>query len=439
MTIKIFTSFVAMFAYVFVTYNLKIIEFKKKDFLLNLVIVYLISGIGCLNLEMLSLPLFFITMMILLFLQNKKIIQNFISIMLSIIIFIVSDTIQGAIFIELFNQDVNKLLDNNIIVILMHISLFFIALIFSSFVAYILKKFKFNLKDINVRNKFSVLIFSNIALTALIFYINAMIIKFVHVDNLIILIDSILFLSYFFLTIIMVYIVIIHFKNDLEYENKKIQFESLQEYTLNLESMYNDMRKFKHDYINILSSMAGYFEYKDFEKLEKFFNKKILKLSENISNENYKLDKLQNIKIVELKGILSSKVIRAQELGIDLFIDIMEPIQFIKMDIIDLCRSIGILLDNAIEAAILCKVPSVKIGIINKKNSTCILIINSCLDDTPPIYKMFAYGFSTKGSNRGCGLSNLKEILNNYQNISLETSLENGQFIQNIQVLNISK
>jgi Predicted signal transduction protein with a C-terminal ATPase domain len=388
---------------------------------------------------MLSLPLFFITMMILLFLQNKKIIQNFISIMLSIIIFIVSDTIQGAIFIELFNQDVNKLLDNNIIVILMHISLFFIALIFSSFVAYILKKFKFNLKDINVRNKFSVLIFSNIALTALIFYINAMIIKFVHVDNLIILIDSILFLSYFFLTIIMVYIVIIHFKNDLEYENKKIQFESLQEYTLNLESMYNDMRKFKHDYINILSSMAGYFEYKDFEKLEKFFNKKILKLSENISNENYKLDKLQNIKIVELKGILSSKVIRAQELGIDLFIDIMEPIQFIKMDIIDLCRSIGILLDNAIEAAILCKVPSVKIGIINKKNSTCILIINSCLDDTPPIYKMFAYGFSTKGSNRGCGLSNLKEILNNYQNISLETSLENGQFIQNIQVLNISK
>jgi two-component system sensor histidine kinase AgrC len=428
-----------MFAYVFVTYNLKIIEFKKKDFLLNLVIVYLISGIGCLNLEMLSLPLFFITMMILLFLQNKKIIQNFISIMLSIIIFIVSDTIQGAIFIELFNQDVNKLLDNNIIVILMHISLFFIALIFSSFVAYILKKFKFNLKDINVRNKFSVLIFSNIALTALIFYINAMIIKFVHVDNLIILIDSILFLSYFFLTIIMVYIVIIHFKNDLEYENKKIQFESLQEYTLNLESMYNDMRKFKHDYINILSSMAGYFEYKDFEKLEKFFNKKILKLSENISNENYKLDKLQNIKIVELKGILSSKVIRAQELGIDLFIDIMEPIQFIKMDIIDLCRSIGILLDNAIEAAILCKVPSVKIGIINKKNSTCILIINSCLDDTPPIYKMFAYGFSTKGSNRGCGLSNLKEILNNYQNISLETSLENGQFIQNIQVLNISK
>lgn len=439
MTIKIFTSFVAMFAYVFVTYNLKIIEFKKKDFLLNLVIVYLISGIGCLNLEMLSLPLFFITMMILLFLQNKKIIQNFISIMLSIIIFIVSDTIQGAIFIELFNQDVNKLLYNNIIVILMHISLFFIALIFSSFVAYILKKFKFNLKDINVRNKFSVLIFSNIALTALIFYINAMIIKFVHVDNLIILIDSILFLSYFFLTIIMVYIVIIHFKNDLEYENKKIQFESLKEYTLNLESMYNDMRKFKHDYINILSSMAGYFEYKDFEKLEKFFNKKILKLSENISNENYKLDKLQNIKIVELKGILSSKVIRAQELGIDLFIDIMEPIQFIKMDIIDLCRSIGILLDNAIEAAILCKVPSVKIGIINKKNSTCILIINSCLDDTPPIYKMFACGFSTKGSNRGCGLSNLKEILNNYQNISLETSLENGQFIQNIQVLNISK
>lgn len=436
MNIKVITSFIAVFTYIFITYNIGIIEFKKKDFIKNLFIVYLVVGIGCLNFEFLVLPLFLITMMVLLFLQNKKVIENFISLIFSIIIFLLSDTIQGAIFIEAFNQDIHKLLVNNSILVFMHISLFCIAFILSSAICYLLRKYNFDSQKIKFKNKFSILIFLNIFLTALIFYINAMMIKFVQVDNLIIIVDSILFLSYFVSTIMMTYIVAIHFKKDLEYKNKKIEFDNLQEYTSNLESMYNDMRKFRHDYINILSSMAGYFEHKDLEGLEKFFNKKILNLSESISNRNYKLDKLQNIKIFELKGILSSKIIRAQELGIDVFIDIMEPIVCISMDIVDLCRSVGIILDNAIEAALLCKSPSLKIGVIHKKNSITILIINSCLKEHPPIYKMFEKGFSTKGNDRGLGLSNLKEVLKSYSNVSLDTSIDDDEFTQNLYILN---
>ncbi|HGD0581771.1 sensor histidine kinase [Clostridium perfringens] len=196
------------------------------------------------------------------------------------------------------------------------------------------------------------------------------------------------------------------------------------------------MKKFRHDYINILLSMNGYFENKDFINLEKFFNKKILNLSENISNKNYKLASLQNIKIVELKGILSSKIIKSQELGIDVDIDIIEPIEVINMDIIDLCKYIGIILDNAIEAALLCQKPTLKISLIRKKNSVIILIINSCLAECPPIYKMFQPGFSTKGDKRGLGLSNVKEILKKYRNISLDTSIKNEEFIQNLHIQN---
>lgn len=436
MDIRIFTALLSTLILVFTTYNLKIIEFSKKNFLKNLAIVYLVAGIGCLNFEILGIPLFLVTMMILLFFENKKIIENFISLILSIIIFLLSDTVQGAIFIKILNQDIHDILNNEITFISMHLVLFFIAFIFSSFISYILRRFKFDLKKINFKNRFSILIFSNIGLTALIFYINAMMIKFVQVDNLIIFVDSILFLSYFFSTIVMTYIVAMHFKKELEFKNKKIEFDNLQEYTSNLESMYNDMRKFRHDYINILSSMTGYFENKDLDGLEEFFNKKILNLSESISKKDYKLDKLQNIKVTELKGLLSSKVIRAQELGIDVFIDIMEPVKFINMDVIDLCKSIGILLDNAIEAALLCNDPSLKIGIINKKNSIVILIMNSCLKENPPIYKMFQKGFSTKGTNRGLGLSNLHEVLSNYPHISLDTSIVNEEFIQNLHILN---
>ena len=127
-------------------------------------------------------------------------------------------------------------------------------------------------------------------------------------------------------------------------------------------------------------------------------------------------------------------MIHAQELGIDVFIDIMEDIKRIDMDIVDLCRIVGILIDNAIEAALISTNRSLKVALVNKNSSTIIAIINSCPDNTPPIYKLFQKGFSTKGQNRGLGLSNLKELISHYNNISLDTIIENGEFIQNLEI-----
>ena len=131
--------------------------------------------------------------------------------------------------------------------------------------------------------------------------------------------------------------------------------------------------------------------------------------------------------------ILSSKLIRAQELSIDTFIDIVEPIEKINMDIIDLSRAVGIFLDNAVEAAVECDKPSIKVAIINKENSVLIVIINSIKEEIP-IYKIYQKGFSTKGENRGLGLCNLKEITSKYNNVSLDTLLENGEFKQFFQI-----
>ena len=43
MFLKIFTSFISTFVYIFIIYNLKIIKFEKKFFLINFFILYLIS------------------------------------------------------------------------------------------------------------------------------------------------------------------------------------------------------------------------------------------------------------------------------------------------------------------------------------------------------------------------------------------------------------
>ena len=116
---------------------------------------------------------------------------------------------------------------------------------------------------------------------------------------------------------------------EIEYKSKKEQLQNLKDYTNSLEKVYTDMRKFRHDYINILSSIVGYIEDNDMEGLEEHFYKNIMPLGEGIKNNNFRIGLLKNIEIVELKGLLSSKIIGAQGKGIDVFIDISEKINYI--------------------------------------------------------------------------------------------------------------
>lgn len=106
------------------------------------------------------------------------------------------------------------------------------------------------------------------------------------------------------------------------------------------------------------------------------------------------------------------------------------------MDTIDLCRILGILLDNAIEAAVLCANPVLNLGIIKKQRSISFIVINSFEGETPKIHEIYVRGFSTNGTGRGIGLANLKSILSNYYNTILDTSIEDNLFIQNIEIIN---
>ena len=225
-------------------------------------------------------------------------------------------------------------------------------------------------------------------------------------------------------------------KKEEKFKYKQIQLDNLEQYTNNLENLYMDMRKFRHDYINIISSMAAFIEEKDIEGLEEHFNKNIYPLNNEMNKNNYKLGLLKNIKLPQIKGLISGKVIHAQELGIDIIIDIVEPITIIKMDIIDLSRCLGIILDNAIESALESEKKVIDVALINKINSVILVVANTFKGDIPALSKLFKEGFSTKGENRGLGLSNCKDIIGKYKNISLDTSITDVQFIQEITVSN---
>ena len=310
-----------------------------------------------------------------------------------------------------------------------------IAVYFLSKITGILfNKYKNNLIGI-LKSRYAIIIYISLVITFGLFYFN---INWNTSNNPAYLnsINNVIFIFYSLILVLVCFSIYLVIKKEETYKMNKLQLENLKEYTNSLEELYMDMRKFRHDYINILSAMNWYIQENDMESLEKFFSKNIQPLDKQIKINNSKLGMLKNIRITEVKGIIASKLIRAQELGIDVNIEVMDEINYINIDIIDLIRSLGILLDNSIEAAINSEEKYVGIAIVPKENSVVLIVDNTFSGEIKSISKLFKEGYSTKGENRGLGLSNLKELLENKKNILLDTFVNNDKFVQVITIKN---
>lgn len=217
-------------------------------------------------------------------------------------------------------------------------------------------------------------------------------------------------------------------------EAKQRALQDLQDYTHNLEAMYNGLRSFKHDYVNILLSMYGYIENRDMEQLKEFFEHKIFPTKNLIDQGDYKLNQLSNIQVLEIKSLLSAKMIYAHEAGVDVAIDIPDPVGSFPMDTVDLARILGIFLDNAMEAALETREPQIGLHIIQNEAGVSITISNRFLDQGIALHRCRQKGFSTKAGHQGIGLSNAQKIIGSYDNVLLETAMEGGCFRQHMEL-----
>lgn len=223
---------------------------------------------------------------------------------------------------------------------------------------------------------------------------------------------------------------------EVRYKRNIKEMEDYYNYTLKIEGINNEMRKFRHDYINILSTMSEYIRERDMEGLETYFNEQIVPLKDNLQSNAIKLSGIENLKVREIKGLLTTKILQAQEKNIHISIEVSDPITEINMNIIELSRAIGIILDNAIEASDDIDDAMIQIAFIKTDNAVNIIFMNKCAPDIPKVHTLFKESFSTKGKNRGLGLSTLKEITDSTTNVLLDTTIENNYFIQKIEILN---
>ncbi len=226
------------------------------------------------------------------------------------------------------------------------------------------------------------------------------------------------------------------YREQIQTEAKQKALLDLQDYTTNLETMYNSLRSFKHDYMNILLSMSGYIEDGDMEKLKKYFEEKIFPTKNLIDQGDYKLNQLGNIGVLEIKSLLCAKMIYAHESGIDVTIDIPDRVDSFPIDTVDLARILGIFLDNGIEASLTAEQPQIGLNILPNKACVSIIISNHFKDNGLVLHKLKEKGFSTKTGHPGIGLSNAEKIIRTYDNVLLETTMQNGCFTQHMELTN---
>mgnify|MGYP002511077846 CR=1 FL=1 len=224
------------------------------------------------------------------------------------------------------------------------------------------------------------------------------------------------------------------YQEQIQTEAKKKALQDLQDYTHNLEAMYNGLRSFKHDYINILLSISGYIENCDMDELKNYFENKIFPTKHLIDQGDYKLNQLSNIGVLEIKSLLSAKMIYAHESGIDVTIDIPDRVDRFLIDTVDLARILGIFLDNAIEATLETEQPQIGLNILRNKAGVSIIISNHFQDNGVALHKLKQKGFSTKIGHPGIGLSNAQKIIHSYNNVILETAMHSGCFVQHMEL-----
>lgn len=222
----------------------------------------------------------------------------------------------------------------------------------------------------------------------------------------------------------------------IEAEKKQLEYNIHQRYIEDLKNQYQGIREFRHDYVNLLTSIEYYIENDEFEALKTFFNTSVQKTKNLIGTDILHADELNKIDSLDIKSILTMKLLAAQEKNLNVQIEADEGIRLNqKVDSVLLIRILGILLDNAIEEVETIKGGKLLIGIFSVKGDTIFVIENTARQKIEPMQVLKQKGFSTKGEGRGLGLSNVDELTAMEPNILLETIISEERFIQKVIVI----
>lgn len=219
--------------------------------------------------------------------------------------------------------------------------------------------------------------------------------------------------------------------------NKKIrqdklslqQINDLKIYTQQLESSQRSLRKFKHDYQNMLLSLKlSAKKSHDKELIDKLAEYSSKALEDKVL---WQFNDVDNVKDELLKSLFISKLNRIFQNNIQYSFECRIVIENLsnKYNSFDIVRILGIVYDNAIEESLEFGDEAKIDTMIYQENGELEIEIRNRYRDTDlTIQDMKKSGFTTKKNHDGLGLANIEELSQSYNDIFINYQIKDGWF-----------
>ena len=220
-------------------------------------------------------------------------------------------------------------------------------------------------------------------------------------------------------------------------QEQTLRYRDMERYSRHIEELYKEVRSFRHDYSNLLTSLRLGIEEEDMEQIKEVYDSVLKDSSEKLQDNKYDLGRLVNIRDKALKSLLAGKFLKARDKKIVFNVEVPEEIQVEGMRLLDFLTIVSILCDNAIEASAEASQPHVSIAFFKNGAQETFIIENSIKEEGIDISEIFSFGASSKGEERGVGLYTVMKIVESHPNTSLNTTCKNQIFRQVLTMISI--
>ena len=412
----------------FFTNLLNINSTKKK-----IALYVLIHGI-CANLAGFLVPYsysFFATMVvwpiIVFFIFKTTVLKSILSEIITLVVTSILDFIFANLFLSLFQITSEQIMT----IPIYRYTVMFSIYIFLALLTFAIKYFKINIPIIdNMNKKSKILLIANALLIVVILAMQFYLIRFYsNVMPAFITFTSIIgLIAYFGVSI---YSMV----NMSKLEITERDLEGAQLTIRSITVLHDTVRSFKHDFDNIVHSIGGYIRSNDMKGLEAFYSQ----LLEDCKKTNNLYSLSPNvINQPAIYNMLATKYYAADEQNVQINLDVFLNLHEIEnhMKIYEFTRILGILLDNAIEAAKECdkKIVNVTFKKEDFKHRLLIIVENTYKNKDVDIDKIYEKNYSAKENHSGLGLWRIREILKRNTNLNLFTTKNCDFFIQQFEI-----
>ncbi len=94
-------------------------------------------------------------------------------------------------------------------------------------------------------------------------------------------------------------------------QEQALRYRDMERYSRHIEELYKEVRGFRHDYTNLLTSLRLGIEEEDMKQIKEVYDSVLMDSSEKLQDNKYDLGRLVNIRDKGLKSLLAGKFLKS--------------------------------------------------------------------------------------------------------------------------------